>query len=57
MMLRVMSCSRKLINLLCDTVLVYAYAVQRPTVDAKLVEEAARDKQKGGLFQRPQKSA
>jgi general secretion pathway protein A len=46
----------RLINLLCDTVLVYAYAVQRPTVDAKLVEEAARDKQKGGLFQRPQKS-
>ncbi len=47
----------RLINLLCDTVLVYAYAVQRQTVDAKLVEEAARDKQKGGLFQIPRKVA
>jgi general secretion pathway protein A len=47
----------RLINLLCDTVLVYAYAVQRMTVDAKLVEEAARDKQKGGLFQFPRKAA
>jgi type II secretory pathway predicted ATPase ExeA len=41
----------RLINLLCDTALVYGYAEQREKVDAKLVKDAARDKQQGGLFQ------
>jgi len=40
----------RLINLLCDTTLVYGYAEQRETIDAGLVSDVARDKQKGGLF-------
>ncbi len=40
----------RLINLLCDTALVYGYAEQRDRVDAALVEEVAKEKQKGGLF-------
>lgn len=41
----------RLINLLCDTALVYGYAEQRETVDAALISDVALDKQKGGLFQ------
>jgi type II secretory pathway predicted ATPase ExeA len=41
----------RLINLLCDTALVYGYAEQRDRVDAALVEEVAEEKQQGGLFQ------
>jgi putative secretion ATPase (PEP-CTERM system associated) len=40
----------RLINLLCDTALVYGYAEQLEHIDAKLVDDAARDKQQGGLF-------
>jgi len=40
----------RLINLLCDTALVYGYAEQRDRVDATLIDEVARDKRKGGLF-------
>jgi len=40
----------RLINLLCDTTLVYGYAEQREHVDARLVSDVAQDKQKGGLF-------
>lgn len=40
----------RLINLLCDTALVYGYAEQRERIDAKLVADVARDKQAGGLF-------
>lgn len=40
----------RLINLLCDTTLVYGYAEQREHIDAKLVSDVARDKQQGGLF-------
>jgi len=40
----------RLINLLCDTTLVYGYADQREQIDAQLVSDVARDKQKGGLF-------
>jgi general secretion pathway protein A len=40
----------RLINLLCDTALVYGFADQRHRVDAQLVHEVARDKQKGGIF-------
>jgi len=43
----------RLINLLCDTTLVYGYAEQREQIDAELVMDVARDKQQGGLF--PQK--
>lgn len=41
----------RLINLLCDTALVYGYAEQREKVDAALIKDVAQDKQKGGLFQ------
>jgi type II secretory pathway predicted ATPase ExeA len=44
----------RLINLLCDTTLVYGYAEQLETLDAELVNEVARDKLRGGLF--PQQS-
>lgn len=34
----------RLVNLLCDTALVYGYAEQAPCIDAALVEDVARDK-------------
>jgi len=40
----------RLINLLCDTALVYGYAEQRDKIDAELIGEVARDKRRGGLF-------
>ncbi len=43
----------RLINLLCDTSLVYGYAEQRTKIDAELVTDVARDKQKGGFFASP----
>lgn len=40
----------RLINLLCDTALVYAFADQLRHIDAKLVRDVAADKMKGGIF-------
>ncbi|MDH3981224.1 MAG: tRNA (adenosine(37)-N6)-threonylcarbamoyltransferase complex ATPase subunit type 1 TsaE, partial [Gammaproteobacteria bacterium] len=40
----------RLINLLCDTALVYGYAEQKLRIDAKLVTDVAREKQQGGIF-------
>jgi len=40
----------RLINLLCDTALVYGYADQKRRIDAKLVTDVAREKQQGGIF-------
>jgi general secretion pathway protein A len=40
----------RLINLLCDTTLVYGYAEQKQRIDAKLVADVAREKQQGGIF-------
>jgi len=40
----------RLINTLCDFALVYAFAEERRKVDAKLVLDVVRDKQKGGIF-------
>ena len=40
----------RLINLLCDTALVYGFAEQRASIDAKIVNEVAQDKRKGGIF-------
>jgi len=40
----------RLINLLCDTALVYGYAEQRDSIDAALIREVGRDRQQGGLF-------
>ncbi len=40
----------RIINLLCDTALVYGFAEQRRQLDEALVHDVARDKQAGGLF-------
>ena len=40
----------RLINLLCDTALVYGYADQRDVIDSALVTDVAREKQQGGIF-------
>ncbi len=40
----------RLINLLCDTALVYGYAEQAPRIGAKLVEDVARDKQQSRIL-------
>ncbi|BAZ93185.1 hypothetical protein TspCOW1_19060 [Thiohalobacter sp. COW1] len=43
----------RLVNLLCDTALVYGYAEQRERIDADLMNEVVREKQAGGLFPAP----
>jgi len=40
----------RLINLLCDTALVYGYAEQLEQIDINLVTDVAREKQQGGIF-------
>jgi general secretion pathway protein A len=40
----------RLINLLCDTALVYGYAEGTQRITAALVDDVAREKQKGGIF-------
>jgi general secretion pathway protein A len=40
----------RLINLLCDTALVYGYAEQHAQIDSTLVTDVAREKQQGGIF-------
>jgi len=40
----------RLINLLCDTALVYGYAEQLQQLSARLVVQVAREKQAGGIF-------
>jgi general secretion pathway protein A len=40
----------RLINLLCDTALVYGYAEQRERIDSALVTDVTREKQQGGIF-------
>jgi general secretion pathway protein A len=40
----------RLINLLCDTALVYGFAEQKKKIDMRMVDDVARDKQKGGIF-------
>jgi len=40
----------RLINLLCDTALVYGYAEQMQRIDERLVTDVAREKQQGGIF-------
>lgn len=40
----------RLINLLCDTALVYGFAESREKIDVQLVQDAAWDKKKGGIF-------
>jgi type II secretory pathway predicted ATPase ExeA len=45
----------RVVNLLCDTALVYGYADQKETIDATTVDEMLRDKAREGgwLFNRP----
>ncbi len=40
----------RLINLLCDTSLVYGFAEQKHRIDAQLATDVAREKQAGGIF-------
>ena len=40
----------RLINVLCDTALVYGYAEQSARIDARLVTAVAYEKQQGGIF-------
>ncbi len=40
----------RLVNLLCDTALVYGYAEQQPRINARLAIEVGQDKQAGGIF-------
>lgn len=40
----------RLINLLCDTALVYGFAEQKAKINAQIVNDVAADKQKGGIF-------
>ena len=40
----------RLINLLCDTAMVYGYAEQKQRIDANLVTQVAKEKQQGGIF-------
>jgi len=40
----------RLINLLCDTSLVYGFAEQKANIDSQIVNDVAADKQKGGIF-------
>ncbi len=39
----------RLVNLLCDTALVYGYAEQAPRIGAQLIEDVARDKQQSKI--------
>jgi type II secretory pathway predicted ATPase ExeA len=45
----------RIINILCDTALVYGYADQKPSIDAGTVSEMLADKAREGgwLFDRP----
>ena len=40
----------RVINMLCDTALVYGFAEQKRRIDAELVDDVAYDKERGGLF-------
>ena len=40
----------RLINILCDTALVYGYAEQRAHIDAQLANDVVSDKQKGSIL-------
>jgi type II secretory pathway predicted ATPase ExeA len=40
----------RLVNLICDTALVYGFSEQRSTIDADLIEQVIRDRSAGGLL-------
>jgi type II secretory pathway predicted ATPase ExeA len=41
----------RMINIICDTALVYAYGAGRKTIDGKLVREVVNDLERSGLYQ------
>ena len=43
----------RLINLICDTALVYGFADQRATIELDIIEQAIRDRAAGGLLPLP----
>lgn len=47
----------RLINLICDTALVYGFAEQRDLIDENLIEEVVRDKLSGGIFPQQEKKS
>lgn len=40
----------RLINVLCETALVYGFADQKPNIDAQIVHDVADDRRRGGIF-------
>jgi general secretion pathway protein A len=40
----------RLVNIICDTALVYGFSDQRPTIDVDIIEQVVRDRVVGGLL-------
>jgi general secretion pathway protein A len=40
----------RLVNVICDTALVYGFSDQRPTIDADIIEQVIRDRTAGGIL-------
>jgi len=40
----------RLVNIVCDTALVYGFSDQRPSIDSDLIEQVVRDRAAGGLL-------
>lgn len=47
----------RLINLICDTALVYGFAEQRDHINASVIEDVVHDKLSGGIFPRQEKKS
>lgn len=43
----------RVINLICDTAMVYGYAEEKATIDVSIIDAVAHDKLAGGLFRTP----
>ena len=46
----------RLINILCDTALIYGFADELKEINAKVIEEVIKDKRQGGLFKIPKEA-
>ncbi|MDH3689445.1 MAG: AAA family ATPase [Gammaproteobacteria bacterium] len=46
----------RIINILCDTALVYAFAAKKKRVSGKIINEVASDKSRYGMFEMPAES-
>ncbi len=40
----------RLVNIVCDTALVYGFSDQRPSIDADIIEQVIQDRAEGGLL-------